>query len=409
MSAPEQTGTRGLFTYDFTVLTLAAAFGFCNIAVFYGLSTYLERIGVDPAWRGTVIAAEPLAAFLARPILSLLLTPRHALTLARLSMAGLGLALSGYQFAHGLADLLAVRVIHGLSFVCLVSAVTVLLARSVPSEFAGRAFGYFSLSSLIPYALMPPLTEWLLPHVGGEPQAYAWTALLVLPSLALMIPLGARLGPKTCTDDESRRHSLRDIRANLGRAPILLLLGTNLLVFSATTQVFFFIKPYALSLGGIESGLFFTISTVASIAVRLLAGPYYDRLPRRLAAMLATLALGVCMVLFPQTSTPALFFVLAGAYGMCLGVALPLVNASMFLESPPHLRGMNMNLMLFMMDAGYVLGPLAGGAFLARPGGFGGLFLFCAVCALAGAALLTPLGFREFSVWRGNRNGRNGS
>ncbi|WP_243438682.1 MFS transporter [Fundidesulfovibrio soli] len=404
MNDPAVEGPQRLFTYDFTVLTLAAAFGFCNIAVFYGLASWLERIGVDPAWRGAVIAAEPLAALLARPVLSARLTPRHALALARISMAGMGVALPCYQFAHGVPALLAVRILHGLSFVCLVSSVMTLLARAVPPRLAGRAFGYFSLSSLVPYALMPPLTEWLLPRVGGEAQAYAWTALLVLPALALMLPLSASLGPSALSGEECRPPSRGDILSNLGRLPIQLLLGSNLLVFAATTQVFFFMKPYALSLGLADPGLFFTLSTAASIAVRVLAGSFYDRLPRRAAATLAMLALGACMASFLPAGGGALFFVLAGAYGLCLGVALPLLNAAMFLESEPRLRGMNMNLMLFMMDAGYVLGPLAGGALVAGAGGYGALFAVSAASALAGAAMLAPLAVRELRERRGGRH-----
>lgn len=395
MSASPAPPAERLFTYDFTVLTLAAAFGFCNIAVFYGLASYLDRIGMDPAWRGALIAAEPLAAFLARPVLSVLLTSRQALAVARFSLVGMGLALPCYQFAHAVPVFLAVRVFHGLSFVCLVSAVMVLLAKVVPPSLAGRAFGYFSLSSLVPYAVMPPLTEWLLPRVGDEARVYAWTALMTLPALALMVPLGARLGAGAFTDEERHAPSRSDILDNLGRKPILLLLGANLLVFAGSTQVFFFIKPYAVSLGLADPGLFFTVSTAASIAVRVLAGPYYDRLPKRLTALLAMLALGACMALFGRAAGAPAFFTLAGAYGLCLGLALPMVNAAMFLESPQRFRGMNMNLMLFMMDAGYVLGPLLGGALAAGAGGYGALFAVSAACAAAGAALLAPLAARE--------------
>lgn len=406
MNPPSRHGVPPLLTYEFVVLCLAATFGFCNIAVFYGLASYLERVGIDPAWRGAVLAAEPLAAFLARPFLSVLLPPRRALALARLSMAGMGIILPCYQFAYDIPSLLVVRVLHGLSFVCLVSAVTVLLASTVPPRMAGRAFGYFSLSSLVPYALMPPLTEWLLPRVGDEAQAYAWTALLTLPALALMAPLGARLAgptrPGMDTGQDRRPPSRGEVLENLRRVPVLLLLGTNALVFAGTTQVFFFIKQYALSLGVADPGLFFTVSTVASILVRLLAGPYFDRIPRRGMAMLGMLALGACMALFALAGDAALLFVLAGVYGVCLGVALPLINAAMFLESPAHLRGMNMNFMLFMMDAGYVLGPVVGGALVAATGGFGILFAVSAASAVTGALLLAPLAVREYRERQGH-------
>ena len=89
MSDGERTAPERLFTYDFTVLTLVATFGFSNIAVFYGFNTYLERLGVDPTWRGLLLGAEPLAAFCLRPFLSVLVTPRNALALVRASLVGM--------------------------------------------------------------------------------------------------------------------------------------------------------------------------------------------------------------------------------------------------------------------------------------------------------------------------------
>ena len=59
MSDGERTAPERLFTYDVTILTLVATFGFSNIAVFYGFNTYLERLGVDPAWRGLLLGPNP--------------------------------------------------------------------------------------------------------------------------------------------------------------------------------------------------------------------------------------------------------------------------------------------------------------------------------------------------------------
>ena len=391
-----------IFTYDFTVLVLAATFGFCNIAIFYGFEAYLGRLGIAPGWRGWLLGAEPLAAFCLRPFLSVLVTPRNALGLARTSLIGLGLALCAYQFARGIGPIVAVRLFHGVAFVCLVSAVTVLLAQTIPKTLAGRAFGYFSLSSLVPYALMPPLAEWLLPRLGREDRIYAVCSLLVLPALALLAPLGPRLGRRAMAGVAGTgRPTLSQVRRTLDLVPVRLLLLANLCLFASTTLIFFFVKPFAMGLGLSDPGLFFTVSTAASMAVRVLAGPFYDRLPKEAVLLAALVGLAGCMAGFAAAAGPARLLVLAGAYGLCLGVALPLVNAVMFGCSPPAMRGTNLNLMLFMMDTAYVFGPVAGGAVLAAGAGYPALFLASAAFAALAGLLVLPLQAQRASGGRG--------
>ena len=380
-----------LFTYEYTVLLLAALLGFTNIAVFYGFEAYLARLGIPLAWRGWLLGAEPLAAFCLRPFLSVLITPANALSLARAALVGLGLSLCAYPLAQGIGGILAVRLFHGLSFVFLVSAVTALLAQVIPKALAGRAFGYFSLSSLIPYAVAPPLAEGLLAWLGREDRVYAAFSLLTLPALALLGPLGARLRQRGQAGDAGPgRPSLAMVRATLSLTPVRLALLANLCLFSSTTLIFFFLKPFAQGLGLADPGLFFTVSTGASLAVRVLAGPYFDRLPKGTVLFCALVCLAACQAGFAAASGPARLLVLAGGYGLCLGVAMPLLSAVMFGCSPPAMRGTNLNLMLFMMDTAYVFGPVAGAAILAG-GGYGPLFLTACAVAVAAALLVVPL------------------
>ena len=389
-----------LFTYEFTILTMAASFGFCNVAVLYGFATYLERLGVDPSWRGFLLGAQPFAAFCLRPLLSVLVTPRNALTLARTSLGGMGLALCTYQFVHGVGPILALLVFHGAIFVCLLSAVTVMLVQIIPKCLSGRAFGYFSLSFLIPYAVMPPFIEWLLPHVGDEGRAYAICAVLVLPALALMIPLGRRLGRLAMEGVGMDRPRLAELRQILVLPAVRLVLLSNLSFFLCTALVFYFFKPFVAGLGLTNPGLFFTVYTITSITIRIVAGPFYDRLPKAVVLAVALVCLAACMAGFSATAGPGCLLVLAGVYGLCLGAAMPILNSIMFDHSPPAMRGITMNLMLFMMDTGYVFGPIAGGAILAAGAGFPTLFQVSAALGLAGALLVVPLIPEGWRAWR---------
>ncbi len=405
MTEPAKSTTPRLFTYDFTVLLVAAAFGFCNIAVFYGFASYLERLGIAPAWRGWLLGAEPLAAVCLRPLLSILVTPRNALALARISLFCMALALCGYLFARGLGPILAVRLLHGAAFVCLVSAVTVMLARAIPPGLSGRAFGLFSLSALVPYAIMPPVAEWLLPRLGREDRVYAVCSVLVLPGLAFLAPLGRRLGSRAMAAVVgTQRPSLAAVRRALSLTPVRLVLAANLCLFLSTAPIFFFIKPFAQGVGLADPGLFFTISTVATIAMRLFWGGYYDRLPKA-AVLVASLAcLAACMAGFAATTGQVRLLALAGGYGLCLGVAMPISNAVMYGQSSPAMRGTTLNLMLFMMDIGYLLGPVAGGAVLASGAGYPVLFLACCGFALAAGGLVAPLAVGDWQERRKRRS-----
>jgi MFS family permease len=401
MSDTAPTEPQRLFTYDFTILTLVATFGFCNIAVFYGFATYLARLGVAPDWRGLLLGAEPLAAFCLRPFLSVYVTPRNALALVRASLVGSGLALCAYLGVRDIGPLLLVRFFHGITFVCLVSGVTVLLVQTIPRRLSGRAFGYFSLASLVPYAVMPPLTEWLLARVHREDRAYAICSVLVLPALALLVPLGRHLGRRAMAAVEGPdRVGLVDLRRTLALVPVRLVLLANLAMFLCTTLVFFFFKPFAQSLRMDDPGLFFSVYTAVAIAMRLLAGPLYDRLPKEAVLVAALVSLAACMVGFAMATDPRRLLLLAGGYGVCLGLAMPLLSAVMFGHSPPAMRGTTMNLMLFMMDASYVFGPMAGGAILAGGAGFPSLFLVAAALALASGLLVTPLLADGWRTWR---------
>ncbi len=369
--------------------------------MFYGFGSYLKRLGVDPAWWGPLLAAEPLAAFCLRPFLSVLVTPRNALALARWSLVGLGLALCGYPFARGIEALLLVRLCHGVAFVCLVSAVTVLLAQAIPRTLAGRAFGYFSLSALVPYAVMPPLAEGLLPVLGREDRVYACCAVFVLPALALLAPLGRRLGRRAMAGVAgTSRPTVAQVRQTLASPSVRLILLATLFLFLGTTLIFFFIKPFALRLGLVDPGLFFTVSTAASIATRLLAGPVYDKAPKETLLFAGLVGLAACIAGFAGATGQARLLTLAAGYGLCLGVAMPLANAVMFGLSPPAMRGTNLNLMLFMMDTAYVFGPMAGGAMLAAQAGYPALFLTAAGCALAAGLLVAPLVAPGWRAWR---------
>ncbi len=385
---PSNAHGASLFSYPFLSLCAVALFGFGNIAVFYGLYPYLISIGISPFWSGWILALEPMTALVLRPLISPRLGPGNALPAMRASLVMTALALLCYSQAHGVASLIVLRIFHGAAFVVLVSATTALLVHFIPPSKSGQAFGLFSLTTMLPFAIMPPLMEYLLRFVPGAGHAYAWISVMTVPALALL----ATFGPHArFAQDRAQPARTAPGLADTGRAlknrGVASILGASLMTFLSSTLLFFFMKDYGASLGLANAGLFFTVSTGATIAVRVAGSGFFDRVDKRRTLVLTFCVLAGCYGAYALVRAPLPFLLAAAVFGACMGVALPLLQSTLFVLAEPEHRGLNANLMLSTMDAGYFLGPYLGGMILAAGLPHAWLFRLSAAMAL-GAGLL---------------------
>jgi hypothetical protein len=109
----------------------------------YGFYPYLISIGISPFWASWILALEPLAAFVLRPLISPVLGPGNALNAMRASLVMIALALLGYAHAQSVPMLICLRVFHGAAFVVLVSATTALLVHFIPPSRSGQGLAFF--------------------------------------------------------------------------------------------------------------------------------------------------------------------------------------------------------------------------------------------------------------------------
>ncbi|MBK5964696.1 hypothetical protein CCR95_11545 [Thiocystis minor] len=381
---------RPLLNREFVLLCGISCFAFCNMAVFYGFYGHLEAIGIPPAWRGWLLGLEPFTAFALRLFLIPVISVANAARALLIGLLLLVLALVSYQWALTVPWLIPLRILHGAAFVLLVSASITLVVRFIPEDRSAQGFSLFSLASLLPYALMPPLTEWLLPQVASAAEIYAGVAWLALPAILLLLQARGRLRAAVADMDATLtrrpdRQTLREVRRQSG---VPLLLGVSLCIYLGYSAVFYFIKTLASQFGTEGVGLFFMLSTGAMIATRLLGSLVLDRLPKLLALRLALAGLACCVLGLALADASLWLTLLAIPYGITVGIALPLLSAAIFLTSTPALRGVNTNLGLFTMDAGFFLTPWLGGALLAAGGTVGQLLGLCAALLVIALALL---------------------
>ncbi len=372
-------GRDKLFSIEFILLNLVIFFSFCNMAVFYSFFDYLARIGIAAHWRGFLVGLEPMSAFVLRLGAVPLLHAKNAVGAMIAALCAIMIVLCSYGRVVSVEGLIVLRIIHGAAFVLLVSAAMALVVHFIPKGKSGQGFGFISVSVLVPYALMPLATEWLKGYVQNEATIYRAVTILAIPALVLLVVLQKRL--KTALGKVEgvlvRRPQMDEIRNNLKDPRICILLGVNLFVYICYATVFYFMKGYATANSITEVGWFFTIATLVMIALRLAGGLFFDRFDKTRLIESAMFLLVPCFLLLGHTSGNSMLYLMACYYGLCIGFIMPLLNALLFDVSRPELRGVNVNLALFAMDAGFFLSPWLGGRLIAGGRSFAFLFSLC--------------------------------
>jgi MFS family permease len=362
-----------------------ASLAFCNLTVYYNLFGYLRTLGIPAELGGLVIGAYSLSAMVLYLLGSPFLTAANAPPVMWLGTGLLAASGLGYLAVHSLWGLLLLRVLNGAGQFCIGAGAMALLVAVIPPERSGQAFGIYSVAVLVAYGAVPAIMDALAPFIPTPPHGYAAATLPLVPAAWIVWRIHRRRRERPPASHPGHLPRWTDIRADVTDLPVVLLLLLNMSYFANWSSLFFLFKGFAEQQGLANVGTFFTVASVPMIAMRLLAGRLFDVVDKGwlTVASFLIIALGhLALDRLPVGAVP-----LAGAvFGLGLGAGFPAINGLMFEVSPPRFRSLNANLMLFAVQAGFFLGPVAGGAQVARRG-YHGYFLLAGCLALAAAGL----------------------
>ena len=370
------------FTREFLALNGIFFLAFCNMAVFFGLYTYLSTLGIDQKWFGLIIGAFSFVSLLVRPFITPFLHPDNARRYMTVGCGMLIAALLSYGFAHTFPGLLLVRVIHGLGHVLLVTSFTALIMVFIPQGQSQNAFGFMMNINLLPYAVVPPLLGVVMQSPSDFPKVLNWVALVMV----LGFPLLWLARPKKSQSPEKvtpQRPGAKAVWRNLKSRPVLILLSIQFYIFLGYAPVFYFIKAFAEQKGLTRAGLFFSFVALSMVASRILILPFCDKVGRKKVFAAALGLLSICLPLLGRVEGQVMFFGLAVFLGSGWGLASPLINSIMFELSAPEFKGINTNFLMEMQQAGFFVGPFLGGL-VAASWGLSLLFHLCGVLTLVG-------------------------
>lgn len=394
-----------------TTFVLVVVSTLCCFMVGQGLnsstSVYVALYGGTAAYAGVLAAVFSGAAAVVRLLSGPLIDGRGRRIVMLAGFAVLIVGTVGPLFTHDVAPFVVFRILQGAGFSAVTTASATAAADALPASRMGEGIGYYGLSQAIAMSIGPAFALALVSMDPAENLFIGATAAAAL-GLAMiflcryekhpeMLPEGAvyRRRLEEGESEAARRGTAEalEVTERAGAAEAAessetttstaqsrmegqprresiasrifekhALPGTlpTLVIAPAFGFVIFFVGLYGTSLGVGNAGLFYTLSAVSMVIVRLKSGAFMDRfapikiLPVALAFGVVAFAMLIACgtVLDGSPARDAVFYLAGIVYGPCIGIVNPLNQAVAVKNTPPERWGAANALFQLAIDVG---------------------------------------------------------
>lgn len=439
MSAPQKQKAERLWSPLFIFIIIMTL---CSFMVGQGLnsgtSVYLDHMGQGATLAGVLAAVFSASAAVARiacgPVIDNV--GRVVVMLGGALFLLVGTILPA--FVSGAAVFAVCRVLQGIGFSAATTASATAASDVLPLSRLGEGIGYYGLGQALAMSIGPALALFL---VNTDPAENLYLGMSAMAALAVVFTLlcryeknpsrlpvtssyrqrvehggGAGSGeaaepasgaepvpgesaPAGRASDDAERASTEPASAEVAPAkkegflkgffePRAVPGMLPMLVLSPAFGFgIFFMGLYGTSLGYAGAGLFYTVSAIAMIAVRLVSKAFMDRVaPFKIMAFTVLFGLiGFAMVFFAGQSE-LLFYAAGIPYGLCLGIAIPLNQSVAVKNTPAERWGAANAIYLLASDIGIGVASAVWGI-VNDAAGFS-VTILCAMCCVAASLVV---------------------
>lgn len=363
-----------------TTFVLVVVSTLCCFMVGQGLnsstSVYVALYGGTAAYAGVLAAVFSGAAAVVRLLSGPLIDGRGRRIVMLVGFAVLIVGTVSPLFTHDVAPFVVFRILQGAGFSAVTTASATAAADALPASRMGEGIGYYGLGQAIAMSIGPAFALALVSMDPAENLFIGATAAAAL-GLALIFFCRYEKHPETLPEEavyrrerEEKRTKSEGAKSEGARREGFIsrifekraLPGTlpTLVIAPAFGFVIFFVGLYGTSLGVGNAGLFYTLSAVSMIIVRLKSGAFMDRfapikiLPVALAFGVVAFAILIACgtVLDSSPARDAVFYLAGIVYGPCIGIVNPLNQAVAVRNTPPERWGAANALFQLAIDVG---------------------------------------------------------
>ena len=346
-----------VYGLQFWLLCLSSVLFFTSFnMIIPELPAYLTELGGEQ-YKGLIISLFTLTAAISRPF-----SGKLSDTIGRIPVMIFGslvCVICGFLYPvfAGVWGFFFIRLLHGFSTGFQPTGISAYVGDLIPFERRGEAMGFLGFFVTLGFAIGP----WLGPRLASN---YSVETMFYFSSIAALLSALVVIGMKE-TLSETQRFKLGLLKVNhmdvyeprvIAPSVVMMLTG-----FSFGT-ILTIIPDFSDHLKVANRGDFFSVYTIAALFVRLVAGRTSDKFGRVLVLRIATLGLGLSMVLIGISPTKEYFFAAAVLFGLSSGITSPTVFAWTIDLSSQHHRGRGMSTMYIALEIGIGSGALLSAA-----------------------------------------------
>ena len=353
-----------------------------------GTSVYLSYRGETAALAGVGAAVFSVAAALSRIIFGPFADMRGRIIVITIGSIVLLIGTAGAAVLPDMRLFILWRFLQGAGFAAVTTAAATAAADVLPAERLGEGIGYYGLGQAISMSIGPALAIFL---VSTDPAENLFRGLAIPAAAVIVISFfchyenNPKRIPETATyhriaAQRSKQKQERKLEQNKETIPndvnkeqakggfLRNIFEPKALSGAIPMMVIcpmfgfgiYFAGLFGTKLDVANAGLFYTVSAVVMIIVRLSSRSFMDRTPAiRLQAVSALAGVAFCAMLiiaglapFEETARNAFFYLAGIPYGLCLGMALPVNQTVSVKNSPPERWGAANGLFLLLNDVG---------------------------------------------------------
>jgi len=366
---------------NFSLITIANFFLFCNFSSFFLLPLFIKKLGGNEANIGFIMGSFGVTSLGSIPLVAFLIDKygrRWFMLIGAIVMFSSSLS---YLFVRELSLIFYIlRMLQGIGFAFFFTSAGTAVADFIPEMKRGQGLGIFGAFTIASYALGPTIGEGVIEKLGFS-FFFIYTSSFSLIAILLVYP--TKDAPFKRSVDPYGLDFFRLAFSRRYSVPLL----SNLILAGGFGSVLNFISVYVRP-KGLDVFYFFLIYAVTITFVRIIGGRVSDVFGRKRVASpsLFVFSLSIAAMIFINSVYKLVL--ISFLFSLSYGMLYPTLSALMMDKANPDERGKAMGAFNACFGIGTNFLAFAFGV-IARDLGFTSMYLISAAFVFLGFLLFT--------------------